>query len=205
MSLKGKKILITAGPTWVPIDSVRVISNIASGQTGILLAREVAARAGKVTLILGPCGEYNLNSSIRIIRFRFFNELKDTLRRELKKVKYDIVIHSAAVSDFKTKQIKGKIVSSKYFDLRLKPLPKIIHDIRRMAPNAKLIMFKLESDISDRVLIKRAIEARIKAGADFVVANRLNPYCAFIINKVDSKITIRSKQELAKKLIKVLL
>ena len=54
MSLKNKRILITAGPTWVAIDSVRVISNIATGETGILLAKRLSLQGAKVTLALGP-------------------------------------------------------------------------------------------------------------------------------------------------------
>ncbi len=57
MSLNGKRILITAGPTWVPIDNVRVISNIATGTTGVLLAWQTSAQGAKVTLVLGPCEE----------------------------------------------------------------------------------------------------------------------------------------------------
>ena len=196
--------MITAGPTWVEIDSVRIISNIATGVTGVLLARQAAAQGARVTLVMGSCGEYNLNKSTRIIRFHFFNELKNILKRELKNNKYDIVIHSAAVSDFKPRKLRGKINSAKGYDLELKPLPKIIYDIRRLARYAKLVMFKLEPGVSDKILINRAKEAGIKSGADLIVANRLNPYRAFIIDKEDNQIKAQSKQGLAKKLIKVL-
>ena len=84
MHLNGKRILITAGPTWVPIDSVRIISNVATGTTGVLLSREAVAKGAKVTLVIGPSCGYNLNKSIRIIHFRFFDELKNILKRELK-------------------------------------------------------------------------------------------------------------------------
>ena len=52
--LKNKKVLITAGPTWVPIDNVRVISNTATGETGILLSEKLKNLGAKVTLLLGP-------------------------------------------------------------------------------------------------------------------------------------------------------
>ena len=52
--LKNKKILITAGPTWIPIDKVRVITNIFKGRLGIIIAKEAIKRKAKVTLLLGP-------------------------------------------------------------------------------------------------------------------------------------------------------
>lgn len=206
MSLKGKKILITAGPTWVPIDKVRVLSNIATGRTGALLAREVAAQGARATLLLGPCGEHNLNSSIRIIHFRFFNELKNTLKRELKNNNYDIVIHSAAVSDFKPEyKLRGKLSSAQAYSLRLVPLEKLIVQLRNSASKAKLVMFKLETAVTDKTLIQRAKNEAGKINADLVVANRLNPYQAYIIDKQGNQTSVKSRQQLAKKLIEILI
>ncbi len=203
--LKGKKILITAGPTWVAIDSVRVISNIATGETGILLAEKLQRLGAKVTLVLGPVGACCLNRKINLVRFRFFNELRDIINKELRSKRYDAVIHSAAVSDFKPKQaIKGKIDSKKLYNLRLLPLPKISRDIRRLASKAKIIIFKLESGISGETLIKRAKATQAKVNADFIVANRLNPYCAFIINRAGKTISARNKSELVNKLLKIM-
>ena len=71
MVLKNKNILITAGPTWVPIDRVRVISNIATGKTGILLAKSANKLGAKVTLVLGPVGEVGLEKEINVKRFYF--------------------------------------------------------------------------------------------------------------------------------------
>jgi len=205
MGLKGKKILITAGPTWVPIDDVRVISNVATGKTGILLAREAAVRRAEVTLVLGPGEEKAGGRLSRLIRFHFFSELQDILKRELKNKKYDIVIHSAAVSDFKPEyKLKGKLNSDKGCRLKLIPLEKLVVLIRRFAPKSILVMFKLELTVTDKTLIQRAKSARDMVGADMVVANRLSPYRAFIIDKENNQIKAQSRQELAKKLIKVL-
>jgi phosphopantothenoylcysteine decarboxylase/phosphopantothenate--cysteine ligase len=203
MSLKNKKILITAGPTWVPLDDVRVISNTASGQTGILLASEAKRYGAQVTLILGPVADDYVCNSIKTMRFKYFDELRDIMERELRRKKYDIVIHSAAVSDFRPKQkIKGKLDSERVCNLKLLPLPKIIKEVGRIAPCAKLVMFKLELGVSDRLLIQRAKKAQNEVGASIVVANRLNPYRAFIINKNGGIVSAESKIELAKKLLK---
>jgi phosphopantothenoylcysteine decarboxylase/phosphopantothenate--cysteine ligase len=141
-----------------------------------------------------------------VINFRFFSELKDILRRELKNKNYDIVIHSAAVSDFKPDyKLKGKLNSDKGCRLKLIPLEKLVVLIRRFAPKSILVMFKLEPTVTDKTLIQRAKSSRDMVGADMVVANRLSPYRAFIIDKENNQIKAQSKQELAKKLIKVLL
>ncbi|MEK6715423.1 MAG: phosphopantothenoylcysteine decarboxylase [Candidatus Omnitrophota bacterium] len=202
--LKNKKILITAGPTWIPIDSVRVISNIATGETGVLLAKGAAKKGAKVTLVLGPIpNAVSLRRPIKVIRFKFFDELKKIIISELKSHRYDAVIHSAAVSDFKPEKItSGKIISGKIYNLKLLPLPKIIDDVRKLAPRAKLVMFKLEPKVSESILIKRARSTLAKVGADFAVANRINPYRAHIIDRRGKILTtIKDKKLLAKNLL----
>ena len=110
MNLKNKRILITAGPTWVAIDKVRVISNIASGKTGVILAEKLNNCGAKVTLLMGPGECCCLNKKIRLVRFKFFADLKQTITRELKSNKYDVIIHSAAVSDYRVENVySGKI------------------------------------------------------------------------------------------------
>ncbi|MBU1871451.1 MAG: phosphopantothenoylcysteine decarboxylase [Candidatus Omnitrophica bacterium] len=206
MNLRGKKILITAGPTWVPIDKVRVISNISSGYTGRLIAEEAAHKGARVTLVLGPSIAAPLNKVIRIIRFSFFSELKKLLKGELKRTRYDVIIHAAAVSDFMPEcRIRNKLNSSNALLLKLVPLEKLVILIRRLAQRSVLVMFKLEPAAGDKSLIKKAKSAAGKAGADIIVANRLKPYRAFIIDNENNRILASSKQDLARKLIKVLM
>ena len=203
-----KKVLITAGPTWVAIDKVRVISNIASGETGILLADKLSGPGAKVTLILGPGNDKNgiQNSRIKIIRFKFFEELRQALRKELKASRYDFIIHSAAVSDFAPqKPINEKLKSGRPYILRLKALPKLSADIRRLAPDAGLVLFKLESGIKDEELIQRARKTLADSQADLIVANIIEPrYKAFIIDAKRIHSCCGSKQEMVKKLIETL-
>jgi len=186
-SLKNKKILITAGPTWVPIDDVRVISNTSSGELGLLLAREALKYKAKVDLFLGPVPQaVLLNKNIRISRFEYFSELMDMVVLALRSKKYDYIFHCAAVSDYVTKKISGKISSeNNELVVRLKRAPKIIDMIRKMNPDAFLVMFKLEGAVKDPVLLKRALEAMNKVGADLVVANR------FLSFKRRSKVSVR--------------
>lgn len=205
MAIKNKRVLITAGPTWVPIDSVRVISNIATGQTGILLAEKLERLGAKVTLLLGTSEARCINKRIRLIRFKFFNELRDIIKKELKNKRYDVIIHSAAASDFKPdKIIRGKIISAGRRVLKLKPLPKIIRDIRYSAKEAKVVMFKLEIGVTGGVLLKRSKIAQKKLGVDLVVANTLNPYRAFIMDGKGKSIFVRNKKELADRLVRII-
>ncbi|MCM8780887.1 MAG: hypothetical protein NC908_03070 [Candidatus Omnitrophica bacterium] len=197
--------MITAGPTWVPIDDVRVISNISTGRTGILLAEEASQKGAKVTLFLGPtCKDYT-NRAIKIVRFRFFDELRERLKKELRLFNYDLIIHTAAVSDFgPVRYKKGKIKSGQSLNLKLKPLPKIIKDIKRLASKARLVMFKLESGVSFSTLKQKARAAQIQLDADYVVANTLCPYRAFIIDRTGNTIAVRNRSELAKRLLKII-
>ena len=207
---KNRRILITAGPTWVPIDEVRVISNIASGETGILLAEKLLKYGAGVTLVLGPVESCSISGSttpridkkIKLVRFKFFDQLRSRLKKELLSKNYDCIIHCAAVSDFRPlNPTKGKLASNKAHNLKLTVLPKIVNEIRKLRPAAKLVMFKLEAGISDIELIRRAREALLKAQADLIVANRITPsYKAFILNKNEILGRINSKKELADKL-----
>ncbi|MBU2221207.1 MAG: phosphopantothenoylcysteine decarboxylase, partial [Candidatus Omnitrophica bacterium] len=69
MSLRNKRILITAGPTWIAIDKVRVISNTATGATGKLLANQFSNKGAKVTLLINAENKCCLNKKIRILPF----------------------------------------------------------------------------------------------------------------------------------------
>ena len=198
---KGKRVLITAGPTWVAIDEIRVISNQATGTTGIHLAQALQKKGAEVTLLLGPHTVAPKLSGVKIIRFQFFDELRAAVKQELRRKKYGIILHAAAVSDFAPKYAhQGKLASGKAHTLRLVPLPKIINDITASVPEAKVVMFKLETKVSDTMLVKRGRAALLKSGADIVVANRLNPYKAFVLNNNEMITTASSKNELIKKL-----
>ena len=213
MNLSNKRVLITAGPTWVPIDSVRVISNVATGQTGVLLAEELSKIGLRVTLVLGP-GEYGqrlpaqagLDKRIKTIRFKFFAELRSRLKKELKAKSYDLIIHSAAVSDFRPQAaIKGKLSSDKTYNLKLVPLPKIVNDIKRLCPLAKLVLFKLEAGVSDRELIRRSRRALRENRADLLVANKIEPhYKAYIIDENSLHSQADSKPRLIRELIQLI-
>jgi phosphopantothenoylcysteine decarboxylase / phosphopantothenate---cysteine ligase len=204
LSLKNKKVLITAGPTWVSIDNVRVISNIATGKTGILLADRLHRLGAKVTLMLGPVEACCLRPGIRLIRFRFFDQLKDSLKKELRE-RYDIVIHSAAVSDYRPAVARAKKFGSglKNWILHLKPTPKIINEIKKVDPGIFLIGFKYEPGLAKNGLISESKILMRETDADLVVANTqgINRYSAYIVSKTKTGPGISSKERLVKSLI----
>ncbi len=209
MSLKNKRILITAGPTWVPIDKVRVISNIATGQTGILLGEELCRLGAKVTILLGPVETCCLNKKIKLLRFSFFDELKNTIIQELKYKKYDIVIHSAAVSDYKPEKVyAGKIKSGvKNLKLSLAPTEKIINLIKRIDNSLILVGFKFEPQAGKAVLIKKTKELILQANLDLAVANTVNKnkYSAYILDNYNRSYgPVFNKKGLVRKLADLL-
>lgn len=207
--LAGKKILITAGPTWVAIDDVRVISNISSGELGALLVREAERNGMHVDLFLGPATAlFSFGKKTRLKRFRYFEDLLGLVQEETSRKKYDIILHAAAVSDYFLEPVRGKISSlSESLVLKMRRAPKIIQIMRRQNPGAFLVMFKLESLVTDAVLLKRAMEAMRKIGADLVVANRfavLGRYRGFILGSKNILSRTTSKRALARDLMRII-
>ena len=206
MAIKDKHILITAGPTWVPIDGVRVISNTATGQTGILLAEKLVALGAQVTLILGPVAGCRINKKIRLIRFRFFDELKLALTRELRTKKYGAVVHSAAVADYRLKRPFPKKISSglKNFTLRLVSTEKLIDGIKKIDKGVCLVAFKFEPQAGREELLSEAKTLLKRTQSDLVAANTADgkKYCAYIIDKkFNTTAALDSKYKLVKSLI----
>lgn len=208
MNLKNKRILITAGPTWVPIDGVRVISNTASGETGLLLAKNLSKFGAKVTLMLGPVpGKAVLpDKSIKIIRYKFFDEFSSGLFEELKNKRYDAVIQSAAVADYGLKRPARHKISSglKKLTLNLYALPKIIDSIKKADPRLKVIAFKFETSGSRQNLLKQAKRLMQRSNSDLIVANTCasNKYKAYLIDKASIKGPVTSKPVLVVQLSK---
>ncbi|MFA5287276.1 MAG: phosphopantothenoylcysteine decarboxylase [Candidatus Omnitrophota bacterium] len=205
-SLKDKKVLITAGPTWVKIDSVRVISNNATGSTGILLAEKLTQLGAKVTLLLGSVGADNLNKKIRVLHFQYFDELKALLEKELKTRKYDLAIHSAAVSDYKPKLTqKGKIKSGlEELNIKLTPTLKIIDIFKKLQPSISLVGFKFEPEASKFKLINEARGLIHKTKADFVISNTLKRgrYLAYLVTENVEGAPVFSKKDMVENLLK---
>jgi phosphopantothenoylcysteine decarboxylase/phosphopantothenate--cysteine ligase len=206
--VKNKKILITSGPTWVPIDNVRVISNIATGETGIFLAEKLQRLGAKVTLVLGPVGACCLNRKINLMRFRFFNELRDIIIKELRSKKYDVIIHSAAVSDYKPAKIyKQKVKSGmKKWRMDLVPTEKIIDLFKKIDLSIFLVGFKFEPNTNKEKLISNARVLIQRSRLNLAVANTISQgkYKAYIVGKQRINGPFLNRDYLIRDLIKAL-
>lgn len=206
--LKGKKVLITAGPTIEYIDPVRVITNQSTGKTGVLLASEFVSAGSKVTMIYGPGMEVQPKGA-RVIQVHTSSEMSDALRKELRQ-KYDLVILTAAVSDYAPERpSKTKIHSDLLrISLKLKRVPKMINDVKKIQSGVFLVGFKAETGISKKKLIERAREKMVQSNCDLVIANdigtkryRENPNYNNVI-AVDSKTVTESGWKDKTKIVK---
>jgi phosphopantothenate---cysteine ligase (CTP) len=197
-----KKILITAGSTAIPIDQVRVISNIFKGSTGKDIALYFAKQDWNVTLITSnPPQNADKNIHLKILKYKTYDELYALMEKEIKTGRYDAVVHSAAVSDYAVKQtlIKNNDGNLEKVDsttkissdhaslfLELVPTKKIIDMIRPFWGFAgQLIKFKLQVGICDQELLEIGRKSLTFSRADWLVANCLewSRDYAYIINK----------------------
>lgn len=142
----GKKVLVTAGPTYEPLDDVRFIGNYSSGKMGFQIARAAALRGAEVTLLSGPSA---LETPRNVKRIDV--KTSDDMYSEIKKnyLSYDYIIMSAAVADFKPKsRIKGKIKkeSKKDFVIETEKTRDILEFLGKNKGNYKLTGFALETD-----------------------------------------------------------
>jgi phosphopantothenoylcysteine decarboxylase/phosphopantothenate--cysteine ligase len=208
VDLRNKRILITAGPTWVAIDDVRVISNTATGETGIVLAERLRKEGARVTLALGPIEGSLKKSGVRILRFRFFDELKYIIAGELARRTYDVVIHSAAVADYRPKVNRGNKIGSelKALNLMLVPTEKIIDGIKKASPRTVLVGFKFEPRMARDTLVREARKLAVRSQADVIVANtrNRNGYEAYVVYQGKVRGPVRKKSKLADGLLSVL-
>ncbi len=198
------RVLITCGPTWVPIDDVRIISNQSTGEMGHLIAQECLACGFQVTLIEGAVTHEWDNKKARVVKYQYFDELHQALNVELKK-RYDIVIHAAAVSDFKLqKALKGKISSAKALNLKLVPTIKLIDMIKNKAPKARLVGFKLIESLDDPRVAEQVEALFEKSRCDLVLVNTLeNGYKGFVIDRNANVLAKASRKiDLVKQLVK---
>jgi phosphopantothenoylcysteine synthetase/decarboxylase len=144
---------------------------------------------------------------IKVIPFKYFEDFKKRITAELRAGRFDAIIHSAAVADYKLSRVfKGKLSSGKKsVTLKLAPTEKIIKIIRSFQKQAVLVQFKLE--IKRKGLLKKAFESLKKNKSNFVVANALEDlklgYKSFLIDKDNKIMTINSKKSLFDNLFEV--
>jgi phosphopantothenoylcysteine decarboxylase/phosphopantothenate--cysteine ligase len=168
--LGGLRVLVTAGPTVEHIDPIKFITNRSSGKMGIAIARAAADRGAEVTLIYGA-GTEEPPSDINVVRVRTTAEMRDAFKRELAG-HYDIIVSTAAAQDFMVERpAEKKIRHTEPVEIKLVPAPRVLDVARKLAPDAFIIGFKAEYQITDEQLLEAARGKLHENGLDMVVAN----------------------------------
>jgi len=188
--LKGKKALVSAGPTHEPLDPVRFIGNHSSGKMGIALATELQKQGAEVTLVLGPVGETVLPEGIKTIRVKTAADMFKACSRYFPKS--DITVMAAAVADYTpVKTAKDKIKKSDpLMVLELTRTTDILASLGKVKrKNQVLVGFALETTDGEAA----AKEKLKKKNADIIVLNSLQDKDAGFGTDTN-KVTIFTKQ-----------
>ena len=167
--LQGKRIMITAGPTYEKIDPVRFIGNYSSGKMGFALAEECARRGAEVTLIAGPVS-MSCSANIHRIDVESCEEMYQAATTHFANM--DAAILCAAVADFRPENVAAEKIKREKDDLviRLKPTHDIAAQLGQMKKQGQLLVgFALETNDEEANAQKKLQ----KKNLDFIVLNSL--------------------------------
>jgi phosphopantothenoylcysteine decarboxylase/phosphopantothenate--cysteine ligase len=207
--LKGKHLLINAGPTREPIDPVRFISNYSSGKMGVALADAAAEYGAEVELILGPVNVKPSDNSVKIIDVTTAESMATECIKRFPAC--DIAILSAAVADFTPREVKGKKIKKgdNEFVIRLKPTTDIAETLGKTKKLCQILAgFALETNNET----DNAKEKLMRKNLDIIVLNSLKDEGAgfehdtnkiTIIDRYNNidKFELKSKEEAAKDIL----
>ena len=178
--------IVTAGPTYEPLDDVRRLTNFSTGRLGTELANFLTARGHRVTLLIGASATYAGERRAQAVKV--FSTTQD-LRAKLKSFsgkKVDAIFHAAAVSDFGFGKIFAPNAAGEFVALKaskkistragellveLVPTPKIIAELRRWFPKTKIIGWKFEANGRRADALRAARKQLADCATDFCVAN----------------------------------
>lgn len=168
----NKRVLISLGGTFEPIDSVRGITNKSSGKMGLALAKQAYIRGADVTLVVAHVS-VEIPSIFDIIHVETSSEMNNVICDIVSD--FDIFISTAAVSDFEVVGRKNKkIDSNSSLSINLKPTTKIIRQIKKFNPNIFLVGFKAEFNVSHEEMVSCAKKQINDADTDLVVVNDIS-------------------------------
>ncbi len=208
LPLRGKKVLITAGPTYEAIDPVRFIGNHSSGKMGFEVAKTAANLGAEVFLVSGPSSQKVNHSFIQRIDVKSAEEMYNVCHKVYKTV--DVAILSAAVADYKPKNIATQKIKKKDASLtiELSPTKDILKSLGEIKTNQFLVGFALETN-NEVENAKKKIKSK---NLDLIVLNSLQDKGAGFAGDTN-KITIidadfsqqvfelKSKKEVSKDII----
>ena len=202
--LKGKKALVTAGPTYEPIDPVRFIGNYSSGKMGYALAEQLLRLGAEVTLVSGPTS-LKASEAIELIPIQSAQNMYDACVAKFDTS--DIIVMSAAVADYTPKEVAYQKIKKKAedFTIELKKTTDILGTLgQRKQDHQTLVGFALETNNE----IANAQDKLARKNADFIVLNSMQDKGAGFgtdTNKITvlsrhgdiDKYELKSKQEVA--------
>lgn len=211
MSLKGKKVLITAGPTHEPIDPVRYIGNHSSGKMGYAIVDELINQGAIVSLVAGPTS-LTPNEQARIYDVRSAQEMYEVVIGNLPK--QDVVILAAAVADYTPKSYSSTKIKKKDDDMvielvKTKDIAKEVGE--KKGEHQVSVGFALETNDEEANAAKKLQSKKL----DFIVLNSMkNEGTCFgtdnnkiTILETEKKVTYdyKSKKEVAKDIVSYLM
>lgn len=170
LPLRGKKILITAGPTYEAIDPVRFIGNHSSGKMGYELAAAAKRAGAEVILISGPTHLENPDETIKLIRVQSAQEMYEAAMEHFDQM--DAAIAAAAVSDYRPKNVASQKIkkADENLQMELERTPDILASLGSRKKNQILVGFALETENE----LENALGKLEQKNLDFIVLNSLN-------------------------------
>ena len=189
--LAGRRVLVTAGPTYEPIDPVRFVGNRSSGKMGIAIASEALARGATVTLVLGP-GTVAPPAGVHVIRVDTADAMRGAV---LARADADAIVMAAAVADFRPKVAADRKLKKEHGvpELVFEPTPDILRELAAGRRSGQVLVgFAAETD--DVVTAGRDKLAR--KGLDLLVANAVGrPATGFGADTNDAAIVAASGED----------
>ncbi len=170
-TLKELPVLVTGGPTPVPLDGVRRLTNRFRGKLGVSITEELYLRGADVLLIHGD-GAYRPDAHLPYKIAKTYDAYREMVIDELGKKNYHTGIFSAGVADYKPEQsLPGKTPSGQNLTLNLVPTAKIINEVKERFPDLFMLTFKYQEGLSHDELMGIA-QKRLQSGYSAIVANR---------------------------------
>ena len=172
----GVNVLLTVGPSREMLDPARFISNPSSGKMGMAIASELVNRGASVTILNGKSiVPPPLNT--RVISVTSTQEFVDACEHEMASHSFQLLISTAALSDFSPKHIETQKISSdrKNLTIELKQTPKLISRARELDENLFIVAFKAESQEEPEKMIESAYNRLLTSKVNLIIANSINP------------------------------
>ena len=188
--LRGRRILVTSGPTHEPIDPVRYIANRSSGAQGAAIAAALRDLGAHVVFVTGPA-DVPPPSGVEVVRVE---SAADMLRETIAALPVDAAIFAAAVADWRVSSASGskiKKVNGALPELRLAENPDILATVSQMTSDRPSLVIGFAAETDD--VIANATAKRVRKGCDWIVANDVSPATG-IMGGSENQVTLITEQ-----------